>query len=253
MFTSVLRNTGKVRRMARTTTAGPNGGVTPGDTIRSLRNRLGLTLSAVSARTGLAVSTLSKLEKGHISLSYDKLMLLSKGLGVDMAELLDASPHATVGMGGGRRVVLRAGEGQLVETHSYRQLYLATELLNKRFTPLIAELRARTIEEFFAEFGDFIRHAGEEFVYVLEGEVDVRTDLYAPIRLGVGDSMFFDSEMGHAYLKASEGTCRVVACCAPRGRDDTTMQTFVSASEQRTALASEAPKPAKPATKRRNK
>ena len=64
----------------------------PGDHIRSVRRRLGLTLSDVSGRTGLAVSTLSKLEKGNMSLSYDKLMLLSKGLGVDMAELLADVP-----------------------------------------------------------------------------------------------------------------------------------------------------------------
>lgn len=191
---------------------------TPGDHIRSTRKRLGLTLADVSARTGLAVSTLSKLEKGNVSLSYDKLMLLSKGLGVDMAELLVDAPsaRATPPGGGGRRVVQRAGEGQVVQTRSYGQVYLAAELLNKRFTPMIAEPRARTMEEFRAEFGDFIRHPGEEFAYVLEGEIEFHSELYAPVLLKAGDSLYFDSEMGHAYLKASEGPCRLVASCAPR-------------------------------------
>src|SRR5690349_18632837 len=98
----------------------------PGDHIRSVRKRLDLKLSE---RTGLAVSTLSKLEKGNVSLSYDKLMLLSRGLGVDMAELLVDAPGARPAPGGGgRRVIHRAGEGQLVETRSYHQLYLASEL-----------------------------------------------------------------------------------------------------------------------------
>src|SRR5215468_8058084 len=87
-------------------------GPSPGESIRLLRKRLGLTLSQVGERTGLAVSTLSKLEQGHASLSYDKLMALSKAFGVEMSELLDATPHApsSEGVGYGRRSIQRAGE-----------------------------------------------------------------------------------------------------------------------------------------------
>lgn len=205
----------------------------PGDKIRALRKREGLTLNEVSLRTGLAVSTLSKLEKGKVSLSYDKLMLLSKGLGVEVAQLLDSTPQGTgASSRGGRRVVHRAGEGQLVETHSYRQLYLATELLNKQFTPLLGELKVRTIQEFFAEFGDFIRHPGEEFALVLEGEVEFHTESYAPLRLKAGDSVYFDSEMGHAYLKGTDATCRIVAICSPRGAESNIPDSMVTASEK---------------------
>jgi transcriptional regulator with XRE-family HTH domain len=224
----------------------------PGEQIRTVRKRLGLTLSQVGERTGLAVSTLSKLEKGNVSLSYDKLMLLSRGLGVDMAELLlDAQGARPAPTGGGRRVLHRAGDGQVVDTHSYKQTYLASELLNKRFTPLIAEVRARTLEEFKAEFGDLIRHPGEEFAYVIEGEVAFHSELYAPVILKPGDSIFFDSEMGHAYLKASEGTCRLVATCAPRNAHDDMAQHFLEASQRLSAAPPAAPakaaKPAKPA------
>ena len=205
----------------------------PGETIRGVRQRHGMTLSDVSAKTGLAISTLSKLEKGHVSLTYDKLMLLSKGLGVDMAQLLEAGPQTPGGASGkGRRVVQRAGEGRLIETHSYRQLYMATELLNKRFTPMLVELKARTIQELLDEYGDFIRHPGEEYALVLEGEVDFHSELYAPLRMKVGDSVYFDSEMGHAYLKASEDTCRIVAICSPRGSDADMLEAFVNASEK---------------------
>jgi transcriptional regulator with XRE-family HTH domain len=203
----------------------------PGEAIRALRKRIGLTLTELSGRTGLAVSTLSKLEMGHVSLSYDKLMLISKGLDVDMAELLDTTPHPSgAAMHGGRRVVHRAGEGQHVQTRSYSQVYLATELLNKRFTPIYAELHARTLPDFFAEFGDFIRHPGEEFTYVLEGEVAFHTELYAPLTLFAGDSIYFDSEMGHAYVKGSDAPARLITTCSPRGRDETMKDTFVNAS-----------------------
>ncbi len=211
----------------------------PGEKIRAMRKHEGLTLNELSVRTGLAVSTLSKLEKGKVSLSYDKLMLLSKGLGVEVAQLLDSTPHAAVMPSrGGRRVVHRAGEGQIVETHSYRQVYLATELLNKQFTPLLGELRARTMEAFFAEFGDFIRHPGEEFVLVLEGVVEFHTEAYAPLKLEAGDSVYFDSEMGHAYLKGSDEPCRIVAICSPRGTDTDIPDAMAAAAEKRNLIAS---------------
>lgn len=226
--------------------------LSPGDHIRSVRKRLGLTLAEVGARTGLAVSTLSKLEKGNASLSYDKLMLLSKGLGVDMTELLIDSPGARAAPSGagGRRVVQRAGEGQQVQTRSYGQTYLAVELLNKRFTPMLAEARARTMEEFKAEFGDFIRHPGEEFSYVLEGEVEFHSELYAPVLLRAGDSIYFDSEMGHAYLKASDGPCRMVGTCAPRqGVPDGIPEQTLRAASQRLVVERAAPAlPARPST-----
>ena len=206
----------------------------PGATIRGLRLGKGLTLAQVCEKTGLSISTLSKLEKGAISMSYDKLMLISKGLGVDVASLIDPKPQVPRNpmLGAGRRVVQRADEGQLVETHSYRQVYLATEILNKKMTPIIVEIRARTLAEFTAEFGDLIRHPGEEFTLVLQGELDFHTELYAPVHLRAGDSVYFDSEMGHAYLKTTDETCRLCCCCAPRGDEDMMTEMFVNASER---------------------
>ncbi len=211
---------------------------TPGDTIRAIRKKLGLTLNEVGRRTGMAVSTLSKIEKGRVSLSFDKLLSISKALGVDMAELLEPAPHhdgSATGLLRGRRVIQRAGEGQLVETRSYRQTYLATELLNKRMTPIVVELRASTMEEFREEFGGLIRHPGEEFVHVISGELEFHSELYAPLRLAAGDSMYFDSEMGHAYLNVSHPPCRVVVSCAPRGRDESVIEAFMGASERHAA------------------
>ncbi|QJR10360.1 hypothetical protein DSM104443_01418 [Usitatibacter rugosus] len=210
---------------------------TPGDTIRAIRKKLGLTLNEVGRRTGMAVSTLSKLEKGRVSLSFDKLLSISKALGVDMAELIEPAPHHEGSSAPlrGRRVVQRAGEGQLVETRSYRQVYLATELLHKRMAPIVVELRARTLDEFREEFGGLIRHPGEEFVHVLTGELEFHSELYAPLRLAAGDSMYFDSEMGHAYLNASDPPCTLVCACSPRGREESVLDTFMGASERHAA------------------
>jgi transcriptional regulator with XRE-family HTH domain len=207
---------------SRQSLAATGGDAAPGARIRALRQAKGLTLAQVRARTGLAISTLSKLENGSISMSYDKLLLLSKGLDVDVGSLIDPKPQTprTPGLTSGRRVVQRAGEGQAVETRSYRQTYLATEILSKKMTPIFVEIRARTLEEFVAEFGGLIRHPGEEFTYVIEGEVEFHSELYAPMRLRAGDSVYFDSEMGHAYLKASPSVCRLICTCSPRDPED---------------------------------
>ncbi|WP_062090140.1 helix-turn-helix domain-containing protein [Caballeronia udeis] len=189
----------------------------PGQAVRALRNKLGLTLQEVSERTGLAVSTISKLEMGRASMSYEKLSLMSSGLGINMSELLglladsvetEAAPSVP-----GRRIVQRLGEGLVVQTDSYAQTFLAVELLNKQLVPLIAEVRARSVQEFIAEFGGLIKHAGEEFTYVLEGEIEFHSEFYAPVRLKPGESVYIDSSMGHAYIAVSDGPCRVLCVC----------------------------------------
>ena len=54
----------------------------------------------------------------------------------------------------------------------------------------------------------------QEFAFVIEGSVDFYTDLYAPTRLEAGDSIYFDSGMGHAYVKAGPGRCQVLSICS---------------------------------------
>ena len=189
-----------------------NGRVTahPGAALKALRNQRGWTLAEVSRRTGLPISTLSKIENERISLTYDKLALLSASLGVDISQLfappLGMAPGAVIG----RRSYTPGGQGQVIETGNYGHTYPAADFLNKRFIPIIAELRARSLEE----FGDFIRHAGEEYAYVLEGTVAFHTELYAPLTMRKGDSIYFDSGMGHAYIAAESGPCRVLSICS---------------------------------------
>jgi transcriptional regulator with XRE-family HTH domain len=192
----------------------------PGVALRSLREENGWTLAEVSKKTGLPISTLSRIENNRMSLNFDKLMRLSSALGVDMAQLLNparlsdsATPRS------GRRSVTRAGGGRLVETTHYKYHYQATDLLNKQFVPIIAEVRARSL----AEFGELIRHPGEEFALVMEGAVEVHTDIYEPLRLDVGDSVYFDSTMGHAYVAAAAGTCRILSVSSSSAGPDTVL------------------------------
>jgi transcriptional regulator with XRE-family HTH domain len=182
----------------------------PGSALKALRNQRGWTLAEVSKRTGLPVSTLSKIENERISLNYDKLALLSASLGVDISELFSPALGSVRGAVIGRRSFTPRGEGQFIETANYNHIYPAADFLNKRFIPIVAELRARSLEE----FGELIRHPGEEYAYVLEGTVLFHTELYAPLTMRKGDSIYFDSGMGHAYLAADPGPCRVLSICS---------------------------------------
>jgi hypothetical protein len=76
--------------------------------------------------------------------------------------------------------------------------------------PIIAEIHARSL----SDFSELIRHPGEEYAIVLEGTVELHTDLYAPVTLEVGDSIYFDSGMGHVYLAVGPGRCRVLSICS---------------------------------------
>jgi len=183
----------------------------PGAALRAIRNKKGWTLAEVSERTGLPVSTLSKVENDRMSLTYDKLARISTGLEIDISELFGSGANGASAAGlSGRRCITRAGEGKAIETETYDHLYPAADLLNKRFVPIIADIKARSV----SEFGELIRHPGEEWAYVLEGAIELHTELYAPLLLRAGDSIYFDSGMGHAYVAAAPGRCRVLAICS---------------------------------------
>ena len=188
----------------------------PGAVVRAMREQRGWTLAEVSARTGLSVSTLSKVENGKLSLTYDKLYRISKGLDVHIGQLFAADSTSTVNGSAsprgfsGRRSVSRKGEGSVIDTPNYGHVYPATELLSKQMVPIFGQPKARTLEE----FGELLRHSGEEFSVVLEGSVMFHTELYAPVLLQAGDSVYFDSSMGHAYLRVGNGPCRVLTVCS---------------------------------------
>lgn len=181
----------------------------PGASLKQLRKTNGWTLADVSKRTGIPPSTLSRIENDRVSPTYDLLARLSQGLSVDVAQLVSSaeSPAAASLEQRGRRSLNRVGDGELIEMSNHTLRYLSTDLLKKQVTPILCEYRARTLEE----FGDFMHHAGEEFLFVLEGAVELHTEYYAPVILKAGESIYFDSRMGHAYLAHGPGICRALS------------------------------------------
>lgn len=174
--------------------------------LRALRKKNGWSLADVAGKTGISTSALSKAENGRLSLTYDKLAALAGGLGVDIATFFEKAP-ADLAFAGRRSIDRGEARKGTIDTPNYVYHYLNTEILNKKMVPLIVEHKARSREE----FGDFVRHEGEEFLYVLEGRLEVQTDLYEASILEAGQSVYLDSAMGHAYINVGEGVCRTLA------------------------------------------
>jgi len=178
---------------------------TIGSLLRALRARNEWTLKEMSQRCGIPLSTLSKVENDRLTLTYDKLQQISQRLNIRMSELFaedDSTPEPPVTA---RRSIGRIEDAVRVTTPNYDYFYLCPELRRKRMIPVITRVRAKTIEE----FGELVHHSGEEYIHVLEGRAEVHTEFYDPIVLEAGQSVYIDSNMGHAYI-AADGCEEVV-------------------------------------------
>ena len=172
---------------------------TLGAIMRNLRNRFGWTLKEMSEHSGIPLSTLSKVEHDRLTLTYDKLQQVSQRLKLPMSELFaeGASPAREPRVTG-RRSLGRIEDSIRVTTPNYDYFYLNTELRRKRMIPIITRIRAKSL----AEFGELVRHEGEEVVYVIKGRIEVHTEFYDPVVIDEGELIYIDSSMGHAYLVA---------------------------------------------------
>ena len=175
--------------------------------LRHLRRQTDLTLQQLSQRCNISVSTLSKIENGQLSPTYEKIAALAKGLDVDVGELFSPTHPAPLRA---RRSVHRASGGVVHNTPQYAYEMLHTDLSDKRFIPLVTTVKAHER----AEFPQLLNHDGEEMLYVLRGRVALHTDAYAPLDLAVGDSCYFDSTMGHACINVGDEDALVLWVCS---------------------------------------
>jgi len=202
---------------------------TLGRLMKGLRARHGWTLKEMSERSGIPMSTLSKVEHDRLTLTYDKLLQLSQRLRIRMSELFAEPSETEEAPVTGRRSIGHVDRAVRVTTSNYDYHYLCTELRRKRMIPVIATIRAKSLEE----FGDLVRHSGEEYVYVLAGRIEVHTEFYDPVLLNEGESIYIDSNMGHAYLAApgcEEAT--TLAVCSSADEDLMTSLLGLHGSEE---------------------
>ena len=172
---------------------------TLGRILKELRAHRNWTLREMSERSGIPVSTLSKVENDRLTLTYDKILQLSENLEIRISELFAEAEPAEENVTA-RRSIGRLDDAIRVTTPNYDYYYLCTELRRKRMVPVLTRIRAKSL----SEFGDLVSHAGEEYIHVLEGTIVVHTEFYDPVTLKTGEAIYIDSNMGHAYVAAEE-------------------------------------------------
>ncbi len=196
---------------------------TLGTLVRALRSRNGWTLKEMSVRSGIPVSTLSKVEHDRLTLTYDKLLQLSQRLNIRMSELFAENDSAAEAPVTARRSIGNLDHAVRVNTPNYDYYYLCTELRRKRMIPVITRVRAKSVEE----FGDLVHHSGEEFIYIVSGRIVVHTEFYDPVTLDTGESIYIDSNMGHAYV-AAEGCDEAVVLGVCSSAEDGLMDSLLN-------------------------
>lgn len=174
-----------------------------GQRVRALRKSRDWTLAQAAQQAGLARSTLSKIENGQMSPTYEALKKLAVGLQISVPQLFTPPCQAHID---GRRAITFAGEGTCQITTTYEHTMLAEALTTKKMLPYRARIRARHMQD----FDGWIRHDGEEFLFVLTGTVHLFTENYEPIALKRGDSAYYDASMGHNLISTSADDATVL-------------------------------------------
>ncbi|MDR3512710.1 MAG: XRE family transcriptional regulator [Caulobacteraceae bacterium] len=180
-----------------------------GPRIKALRKARKWSLAVLSEKSDIPLSTLSKVEHGALTLSYDRIQQIAKAFDVSFSEFLSPETlEETLRNQPTARICWAPKDsGLVVETQNYVYKYLCNDLRAKAMVPIHCQCKARSLEA----FGDFLRHDAEEFILVVQGKVQVHTEFYEPRTLTVGDGVYIDSRMGHAYLNAGEGEAWIVS------------------------------------------
>lgn len=140
-----------------------------------------------------------KVEHDRLTLGYPKLQQVSERLKMQMSELLAGAGPMSDSPTLGRRSFGTLERATHVTTLNFEYFLFCSDLRKKQMSPFVARILTKSLQE----FGELVRHAGEEFIYVLTGRVEVHTEFYEPAILAPGECIYIDSNMGHAYVVAS--------------------------------------------------
>jgi transcriptional regulator with XRE-family HTH domain len=165
-----------------------------GKRIKKLRTQQKRTLQDIADECGFTKSLLSKIENEAVVPSISTLVKIAGALGVNVSILMEEESR-------NRRVytISReiAEEKQVKTNQGYSFYAFAIEQMDKKIQPmLISGKKGEIIEH-------SLSHEGEEFIYMLEGEMKFRVGNVEYI-LGPGDSLYFDSFEKHGMLPLTD-------------------------------------------------
>ncbi|MBI5018121.1 MAG: cupin domain-containing protein [Deltaproteobacteria bacterium] len=188
-----------------------------GSKIREHRRRCGLTLQALSGRTGLSKPLLSQVENGRVMPPVATLLKIARALDVSLSQLFQEDRRED------KVALTRAAERGRFTTRPHQQArdagysYESLELHRPRkaMQPLLV-----TFQPLEEKDAAFYTHEGEECVVLLEGELEFRGPDERRVLLP-GDCLYFDSDLPHAFRSLGGQPARalvVVYAGAPPGK-----------------------------------
>lgn len=164
-----------------------------GKNLKQLRLDRNRSLNTAAALCSVSAATLSRIENGRLSPTFDVISKICDGFEIGIRDLLGYRQRKDMG---GWSAFTKAGTGRRIETPQFRFELLCDDALAKPFLVFRAEVLCRTIED----YGPLQAHSGQEQIVVQSGRVEVWLEQFKPRRLEPGDSIAFDSRLGHAVL-----------------------------------------------------
>ncbi len=170
-----------------------------GDKVRSLRKKLGMTQKELAEQVGLTPSFISQLEKNLISPSLDSLLRLSEKLDTQPIYFLTDEQS-----GPWQKMIIKPKERQEVhlkgaKVAEVKLQLLVSDVLNRRMEPYLVSLKKGGKIN-----GNLFNHRGDEFAYVMEGDVEVEIQGEKQI-LRQGDSIYIGSTAPLKWVNLGKG------------------------------------------------
>ena len=181
-----------------------------GKKARDLRKSAGLVLEDLSQRTGLSKPLLSQIEREVISPPIATLLKISRALDVNIGFFFqDGDPEEKV-------VVVRRDESKVIDSRhfgreesGYYYEALAYKKSKKYMEPFLVEFKKKRVDQL-----SYFSHEGEEFIYLLEGTLEFRTENEQYV-LYAGDSLYFESSIPHAYRALERRNAKALTVVYP--------------------------------------
>jgi transcriptional regulator with XRE-family HTH domain len=174
-----------------------------GTAIRAARVAASLSMTALAERCGISQPYLSQLENGKGSPSINTLYKLANALGVSPQDLLPDD--------GDEMVVIRHGSRPATPIEERADAALARVLLGA--PDHLLQVQEVSVDP-DQHLGGFFDHEGEEFLYVLEGQITVEVGSRPSTALDPGDSVWYAATLPHRWKRIGEGPARILVVSA---------------------------------------
>lgn len=210
MATAIRQRTKRGRTKEVTPTRQPAVGDTDradafhfGQRLRSFRKQRGWSLEGAAKMVGVPASTLSRIENRKMSPTLELTQKIVRSMGLHPYDVLARDARTDYE---GAISVTRRGEAEYTELPNILYAPLHPDFSHSTMRPILITLFARSVDE----YGGVTAHSGAEFLYIVQGSVEIVFDGRPTVVLHEGDSMLFDSHIAHAYVSVGRAQAKLL-------------------------------------------